>query len=564
MGQMSYSKRHWIAWFVAGFLLLVTTGLLVPLVLYDVERPDGAIAETSKFIGSTARAIGNSIKVKLGVGADAQAGGAEISALGTTLLSTGLIDLKVSRYALLGIPRCPFDVNTPGAIEVDGDGLLLGHCSGRFYKLKLQPDISIEDTGFDLPMFWTEMMSAEPSTATQDNPSLKLLDLLRLQDGRTAVSYTRWNDAYKCFQFAVAILDLDAKPTSVKPVFEATPCIGPHMNDDSVFNGLQAGGRLVQTSDHTLLVTVGDFDLYGGVNQVEGSVQDPKSDIGKIVEIDFSTGAHRHFSTGHRNGQGLAITGDGRIFETEHGPQGGDEINLVRDGVNYGWPYETLGTSYGGGDWFLAKKRGDHSQYQKPVFAYVPSIGISQLMEARGFAEEWDGDLLVGSLKQHTLHRLRLDGDSVLYDEPILLNQRLRDMVQMPGGRIAILTDDYEIIVLEKDRDGRIQAIMAAAPEPAREALQQCLMCHALAVSDATGGRIPFTGIIGRTAASVPGVDYSPSLKAMGTVWTAETLDAFLADPERMAPGTPMAAKAVRDPELRRMLVDLIGKLSAP
>lgn len=97
---------------VTGLLLAVTTGLLIPLVIYDVERMDGAIADTTKFIGSTTRSIKNTIRVELGVGTESQAGGAAISPIGTTVVSTGLIDLKVSRYALLEISHFPF--NTPG------------------------------------------------------------------------------------------------------------------------------------------------------------------------------------------------------------------------------------------------------------------------------------------------------------------------------------------------------------------------------------------------------------------------------------------------------------------
>ena len=251
-----------------------------------------------------------------------------------------------------------------------------------------------------------------------------------------AVSYTRWNDEKKFFQFSVAVVELNATPPTLKTIFEATPCMKPRKDSSLVFDGLQAGGRLAQTSDRTLLVIIGDFDEIGGVNRVEGSVQDPNNDIGKIIEINLETGEHRHYSTGHRNPQGLSIMADGRIFETEHGPQGGDEFNLIRDGMNYGWPFDTLGVEYGGDDWVFAKKRVDHSQYRKPMFAVMPSIGISQLMESRGFAEEWEGDLLVGCLKEHTLLRLRLDGDSVLYDEPILLNQRLHDMARMPSGTL--------------------------------------------------------------------------------------------------------------------------------
>ena len=143
-------------------------------------------------------------------------------------------------------------------------------------------------------------------------PSITVLDLLKLQNGKTAVSYTRWNDDKKCFQFSVAVLEPNATPPTLKGIFDATPCMEPYKDSDPVFDGLQAGGRLIQTSDHTLLVTVGDFDRTGGINQPEGSVQDPGNDLGKIININLETGEHRHVSIGHRNPQGLTLMRDGR------------------------------------------------------------------------------------------------------------------------------------------------------------------------------------------------------------------------------------------------------------
>jgi glucose/arabinose dehydrogenase len=102
------------------------------------------------------------------------------------------------------------------------------------------------------------------------------------------------------------------------------------------FLGLGAGGRVVQYDDHTLMVSVGDHQ-YDGFDDSWQSAQDPATDLGKIVLVDIATKKARVFATGVRNPQGLAILRDGRIIESEHGPQGGDEINLIRDGANYGW-----------------------------------------------------------------------------------------------------------------------------------------------------------------------------------------------------------------------------------
>lgn len=556
-----YARLAWIGWTIAALVGAATAALLVLLVVDDVSRSDGVIAEAARVVGREVREFKAILRLPFRGASVAPDQGVELSAIGVRTATTGLINLRISRHALLGMPRCAF--GNPGAIEIDRDGLLLGHCSGRFFRVRLGEDGAIEDTGVVLPMHWKELLAYAPQTATQPDTSLNLLDLLRLRNGKTAVSFTQWNDERKCFLFSVAIIDFSATPVTQQPVFEARPCMQPDLDrgeEYNVFNGHQAGGRLTQTSDHILLVSVGDFTFDGG-NHPQNLVQDPNADLGKVIEINLESGASRHVSIGHRNPQGLAHTQDWRVFETEHGPQGGDEVNLIRDGANYGWPFETLGVEYGGDNWALAMERGGHSHYQKPLFAFMPSIGISQLMEARGFAREWEGDLLVASLTGRTLHRLRLNGDSVLYDEPIRLNQRLRDMVQMPGGRIAILTDDYEILVIEADREGEIQSALAEAPEPVRQVLTKCLECHALSAND-TSGRIPLAGIVGRNVAGWPEFDYSDGLRAVGGVWTVESLDTFLAAPGTFAPGTPMASKAIRDPEIRRGVIDLLGRLT--
>ncbi len=556
---MNFRTLKWIGLAVATLVVATMAVFLYLFIMDDVDRPDGVIADVQEIIGSEIRELRKSVRERFGSGSSTRPGGSELSPIGETIVSTGLVDLRVSRYALLGVPHCPF--LNPGTIEADGGGLLFAHCSGRFFRLRPDEGHAIVDTGYSLPLNWQDMVAYAPKAGTQEDTSVNVLDLLRLENGATAVSYTWWNPEKKCFAFTVAMLDINATPPVPRPVFEARPCIQPDMDREETLMGHQAGGRLIQTSEHSVLVSIGDFG-FDGLNHTADLVQDLNTDLGKIVEINLVTGEHRHVSIGHRNPQGLTRMKDGRIFETEHGPQGGDEINLIHDGVNYGWPLETLGVQYGGENWPRDPVRGGHSRFEKPMFAFMPSIGISQLVEARDFVKEWEGDLLVGSLTGGTLHRLRLNGDTVLYDEPIFLNQRLRDIVQMQDGRIAILTDDYEIILIAVDREHRLQSIIAEAPDAARLALTGCLECHTLSTNSTGKGRIPLAGIIGRNVASWPGVDYSPGLRSAGGAWTRESLDAFLADPEQIAPGTPMAPKAIRDAELRRDVVDLLGRLT--
>jgi glucose/arabinose dehydrogenase len=105
---------------------------------------------------------------------------------------------------------------------------------------------------------------------------------------------------------------------------------------------------------------------------------------GKVVAIDLVTKAARIIASGLRNPQGLLAARDGTIWLTEHGPQGGDEINIVREGANYGWPYVTYCTEYGWRplrNWPLNPVQGRHDGYERPAFVFVPSIGISNLIQ---------------------------------------------------------------------------------------------------------------------------------------------------------------------------------------
>lgn len=543
---------------LAALFSAAAIALLVLLLLDDVERPDGVVAEIQRVGGNQIRETKLSILRQLGL-----AGGADdqisLSPLGDTTLATGLVNVRLTRYALTGVPHCHF--NSPGALAADGNGLVFGHCSGRFYRLKIDGQPEIRDTGFALPLETAALLSFASGPGAQDVTSVSVHGLLRLANGELAVAYTRWDAERRCVPFTVAILDLNAVRPVARTVFEAQPCIALQL-DVRPIAGHQAGGRLVQIDEKTLLVSVGDFE-FDGFTRGTDLVQDPATDLGKTILISLDTGAHRVFSLGHRNPQGLTRLRDGRILLTEHGPKGGDEVNLIKDGQNCGWPRASLGVRYGGEDLPAAEQRGRHGGFTPPLFAYMPSIGISQLIDATGFASEWAGDVLAGSLTGKTLRRLRLEGDRVLYDEPIRLGHRLRDIVQLADGRIAMLTDSYEILVLDARKSGGGQSMAAAAPAAVQRVFTQCLECHVANAAGAEPGRIPLAGLIGRPVAGWPGADYSSGLKAVGGEWTRETLDVFLTDPEKFAPGTTMAGKGIGDAALRGQLMDLLAGLPA-
>jgi len=396
-------------------------------------------------------------------------------------------------------------------------------------------------------------------------------DLLAIPTGTdTYELYASFNRfAGRCFEFVVSRVSLTASGQSVKPsgswhdVWTAKPCV--HLKKSgSLFVGAQSGGRMVRLNDNAILVSVGDHQFDGFFDNQAVSM-DPASDLGKLVELDIRTGASRHFAIGLRNPQGLVIARDGRIWETEHGPQGGDEVNLMIEGQNYGWPVVTYGMTYGHPvkNWPFNPKAGGHDGYARPRFAFVPSIGISNIIEPDpGEFPNWANSLILCSLKANTLYVLKTEGDDIVYAEPILLDgYRLRDISSLPDGRLAILTDSGTLLIVrnaEKHHDDaqRIEVSgLATLPPPSPEEappregrtaaergrqyfLGACGSCHSLGGEVGVGP--PLNGIVGRRLAALPQFGYSPALARRRDIWTEALIGSFMVNPKGVVPGTSM------------------------
>ena len=147
------------------------------------------------------------------------------------------------------------------------------------------------------------------------------------------------------------------------------------------------------------------------------------------------------FSYGHRNPQGLAVAQDGTIYEHEHGPRGGDEVNIIKPGQNYGWPITTHGLDYNGAYVSPFKKR---EGIESAAHIWVPSIAPSGLAVYEGDAfAAWRGNLFVGALVNNDVRRLTLAGNTVVAEEILFaeLDQRIRDIRVSPDGLLYIITD---------------------------------------------------------------------------------------------------------------------------
>ncbi|MDH3661828.1 MAG: PQQ-dependent sugar dehydrogenase [Alphaproteobacteria bacterium] len=150
------------------------------------------------------------------------------------------------------------------------------------------------------------------------------------------------------------------------------------------------------------------------------------------------------YSYGHRNPQGLAIHPEtGRVWTQEHGPQGGDEVNLIVSGANYGWPEISWGLNYGGTP--VGSGLREMDGMTQPAYFWDPSIAPSGMTFYDGDAfPEWQGDLFVGALKFQLIARLEMEGDKVIGEERLLEGElgRIRDVRTGPDGFLYILTDE--------------------------------------------------------------------------------------------------------------------------
>lgn len=286
-----------------------------------------------------------------------------------------------------------------------------------------------------------------------------LLDVLPDRDfertGLLFLSYAAGSDSANATSLARARLQ-GAALVDLRVIFTARPAKSSNAH---------FGGRLLQLDDGSLLLSLGD-----GFNWREAA-QDLGSHLGKIVRVlpDGSLPADNPFlgregalpeiySYGHRNVQGLALDpASGTVWQHEHGPRGGDEINRIEAGINYGWPIATRGLDYSGAE---VTPFETYPGMRDPLHGWTPSIAPSALAIYRGGEfPHWQGDLLVTALAGRALHRLsaRPDGG---FDEEVLLtglDQRLREVHVAADGSVLLLTDgaDARLLRLLPDSGAR-------------------------------------------------------------------------------------------------------------
>lgn len=485
-------------------------------------------------------------------------------------IASGLVDLDIEPIA------APADAITGpgGGVAARGTEVLVTTRRGQVMVARdgrmRMIDVALPDNGYDDYVTKAETIYASYRNRYQ---WLRYNDLLFFGDGETerlAVSYVNWDPARDCYAAVVAVAtlpagletlnDLSLAASDWSKVYESTPCLP--LTPQYGLDGHMTGGRLTDMGDGKVGLSTGqvhvpDFDRED-------------DDYGRVVVIDGKGGAAARLGIGLRNPLGIVRDSQGRVWTVENGPQGGDELNLIRTDADYGWPLVSLGLEPLP-QVKLTGAPGRHEDYELPVLAWVPSIAPSNLIEVRDFHPAWRGDLLIGTLRAQSLVRVRLEGERVLYAETIRVGERVRDLDEMGDGRLALWTDSGRLLIVtarSRPDEGQILADALGAAgldDDTRKSVEQivgfCTECHN--VQPGLSRNAPtLAGVVGREVASAD-YPYSEALRKLSGTWSRDRLKQFLREPEAMAPGTAMPAVGDLEENVLDGLIDTLGALPA-
>ncbi len=265
-----------------------------------------------------------------------------------------------------------------------------------------------------------------------------LLDLDFAENRVIYLSFAQGSGNANTLKIARATLN-DYELQNLEIIFAASPLRG---------SSFHYGGRMIFLPDGTLLLTSGEGFEY------RAKAQFLDNHFGKTIRInadgsvpadnpyvDVENALPEIYSYGHRNLQGLVLGANQEIYSHEHGPLGGDELNLIEPAKNYGWPAITYGVDYSGAH---VSPYSSYAGMEQPLVYWVPSIapGGMTLYSGQEFSQ-WQGNLLIAALAEKSVRRIVVEGRTVLQQETLFtdLEQRLRDVRHGPDGAIYLLTD---------------------------------------------------------------------------------------------------------------------------
>jgi glucose/arabinose dehydrogenase len=193
---------------------------------------------------------------------------------------------------------------------------------------------------------------------------------------------------------------------------------------------------------NSVYVTVGDL----GYSEIDN--RSKRGDLGSIFKLTSKSTVR--ISQGHRNPQGIVLFDQKTLVAAEHGPRGGDEINVIKEGGDYGWPFVTYGEPYGSGDYVRPAKTGTHVGFIEPIEYWVPSIAPTELVQlpANGWGS-WGGALVLGTLREEVLVFIKMGANFKVLDKvQVDMGDRIRDLEVMSNGSLLATTDSGKLVTV--------------------------------------------------------------------------------------------------------------------
>jgi hypothetical protein len=281
-----------------------------------------------------------------------------------------------------------------------------------------------------------------PANRRKVDSRFAINDIAILSESATSakllISYPRLSLNRSCVEIAVDELVYDRKKQRIKFVANwliSKPCV-------PISAVQQTAGRFAIIDENTVYVSIGDL----GYSEIDNRKK--RGDLGSIFKLSAKTKVR--ISQGHRNPQGIVIFDKQTLIAAEHGPRGGDEINVITKGGDYGWPFVSYGQPYGSGDYVKPAITGSHVGYIEPIKYWVPSIAPTELVQLppQGWGK-WGRALVLGTLREEVLVFLKVSADLKITESvQVKIGERIRDLEVLSNGALIATTDSGNLVTV--------------------------------------------------------------------------------------------------------------------
>ena len=253
------------------------------------------------------------------------------------------------------------------------------------------------------------------------------------------ISYPRFNSEGRCVTVVVYSYraNFGAQPSLKrgKMWFQSKPCV-------AISAVQHAAGRMELIDAKSAYLTIGDL----GYPEIGDKTK--RGTLGTVMKI--SAKKVTQISSGHRNAQGILLIGKD-LYTSEHGPRGGDELNLIQQGIDYGWPTVTYGERYSPGDYVSPTNPESHNGFRKPLTYWVPSVAPTELIQlpAASAWGQWSSSIVMGTLREESLIFIQMKNKRVVGQmQTVNIDERIRDLDVTKDGSIIATTDSGKLLII--------------------------------------------------------------------------------------------------------------------